>query len=123
MGAKLPFPWPPSFFVTRNRNKQGDAFLLFVERMQPHLFANKEDTDQPCQNGQAGPRNVSRQAVAVRRYRDEAESWARARRNVSTQVLEDLHLLWNRGEGFSPAEYGALMFSHLEVRYRVNLHC
>lgn len=115
---------------------QGDAFILFVDRMRPDLFegrgegaegegSNQEQLQESAGLAASPPRPYpaagggERRAKPrlVRSYRSREEAWARSRRRkVPTRILEDLLAAWRAGtEGLTPAEYGAAFVGHPEV--------
>ena len=91
---------------------QRDAFLLFTERIMPELFGGEERTSAPCSPDGQTCRSSSGLEGAVR----DEENWSRTRRNVPLKFLESLLTKWKRGEGLSPAEYGALRVEPSRVR-------
>lgn len=122
---------------------QRDAFVLFVERMQPRFFDSSKrerakddaadniavhDVGFPSPSGaqeplafnsslSSGGTSVMHPSGVVRRYRSTEDSWARARRkSVPVRVLEDLLAAWKKREsGLTPAEYGSAFVGPSQV--------
>eukprot|EP00903_Cladosiphon_okamuranus_P015423 g14246.t1 len=121
-------------FTARNFSgdpREGDAFLLFVERRHPQLFDHRGE----CQvapgvpasarnsgsGGGGGGGSGGKNFRIVRSYRSKEDFWARSRRkNVPKRVLEDLLAVWRAGtEGMTPAEYGAAFIGDQRASFLV----